>query len=170
MDGAPGSSHDFCAWDSQNKCIFILCNHTLQKRVPFVLGEQSVTCFCVVPFAWRSTHVVPIYRSSESFSSLVADWKQLVNQRFWTRRRSVRECSQTERGDDRYVTFLQLPNTTIGSIPRNSRRTSFQIISSKLKYSVNCNANSNFEKFRNFLENNLASKLLFIQVTNSFVF
>ena len=87
---------------------------------------------------------------------------------YWTRRRSLRECSQTEQGDDRYVTslqpdemtigtwhfatgrdddryatFLKLPETTTGSIPSNDR-TSFQIISMKLKCSVKCDANNLF--------------------------
>ena len=47
----------------------------------------------------------------------------------------------TGRDDDRYVTFLQLNETTIVSIPRNDRTTSFQIISAKLKCSVKCDAN-----------------------------
>ena len=46
----------------------------------------------------------------------------------------------TGRDDDRYVTFLPLHETTIGSIPRNNRATSFQIISAKL---VKCGANNN---------------------------
>ena len=45
----------------------------------------------------------------------------------------------TGRDDDRYVTFLV---TTIGSIPRNDRTASFQIISMKLKCSVKCDANN----------------------------
>ena len=37
------------------------------------------TCSCNFPFPRRSTHVVPIYRSSEAFPSLVPDWKQFVD-------------------------------------------------------------------------------------------
>ena len=48
----------------------------------------------------------------------------------------------TGRDDDRYVTFLQLYETPIGSIPRNNRATSFQIISAKLKCSVKCDVNN----------------------------
>ena len=48
----------------------------------------------------------------------------------------------TVRYDGRYVTFLQLDETTIGSISRNDRTTSFQIISAKLRCSVKCDANS----------------------------
>ena len=38
--------------------LFIPCNRTMQKRLPFVPSEQNVTCFCVFPFAPCSTHVV----------------------------------------------------------------------------------------------------------------
>ena len=37
-------------------------------------------CLCAFPFACRSTHVVPIHRSSEPFPSLVAVWRQLVGE------------------------------------------------------------------------------------------
>ena len=47
----------------------------------------------------------------------------------------------TGRDGDRYVAHLQLHETTIASILRNDR-TSFQIISAKLKCSVKCYANN----------------------------
>ena len=64
-----------------------------------------------------------------------------------TRWRSVRDCSQTERDDDRCSwnctrrRFLQLDETAIGAVPRNNRTISFQIISAKCKCSVKCDAN-----------------------------
>ena len=83
--------------------LFIPWNYTMQKRLPFVSSEQNVTSifalfhlpvdfilcrasklsdmFCDFPFARLLTQVVPIYRSSESFPSLVADWEQLVDYR-----------------------------------------------------------------------------------------
>ena len=46
----------------------------------------------------------------------------------------------TGRDDDQYVTFLQLDETKIATIPRNNR-TSFQIISVKLKWFVKYDVN-----------------------------
>ena len=40
--------------------------------------------------------------------------------------------------------FLQLPETTIDYIPRNNHTISFQIISTKLKCSMKCDANSKY--------------------------
>ena len=34
VDGAPGSTRDFCALDSQYKSVFIPCNFAMQKRLP----------------------------------------------------------------------------------------------------------------------------------------
>ena len=54
----------------------------------------------------------------------------------------------TVRDDDWYVTFLQLDETTIGSIPRNDRTTSFQIFWAKLKCCVKRDANEDLVGFR----------------------
>ena len=65
MDGSPDSTHDFYAWDSQNKSTFISCNCTMQKRLPFVPSEQNVTyvfgffSICL-SFNSRGTHL-PVF-------------------------------------------------------------------------------------------------------------
>ena len=63
----------------------------------------------------------------------------------------------TERDDDRYVI---IPAT--GSIRRNNRITSFQIISAKLKCSVKCGANSIVISCMNVLDKKFMKTCIFL--------
>ena len=69
----------FWTWDSRGK-FAIHRSRFYDVKTTSLCKERAkcYMCFCAFPFGYRSTDVIANYRSSESFPSLVADWKQLV--------------------------------------------------------------------------------------------
>ena len=63
----------FCAGSLKINPLFSPVTIQCENEFIFIKRAKCHMCFCAFPFACRSTHVVSIYRSSESFPTLVAD-------------------------------------------------------------------------------------------------